>query len=306
MSAHVRAGRSFTRSKWAHLGGARLQTRKQTRTSKVVFSAMWSTLLVLALLAGLDPIRLGWTLLVVSRPRPIQNLFAYWVGTMTVSVLLILGPLMLVNATPKFNSFTDNLATNPTFRQIQTGLGVLVLSVVAVMVVRSLARRRQRALVSTPSGAGSTLVLDSNTPTASSPLPVHAQDAATEDGSAIRWLLGRARNAWENGSLWVSFVIGVGCVPPIDGTIFILAIAVTSGAELGTQLIAAIVFVVGTLVVVEIMLIGYLAVPAKTEAMLRLLHNWALAHRRHVLFAIFAVVGVSLVAHGTGIVGAGG
>jgi Sap, sulfolipid-1-addressing protein len=38
---------------------------------------MWGAVLVLGLLEGLNPLRLGLTLLVLSRPRPVQNLLAY-------------------------------------------------------------------------------------------------------------------------------------------------------------------------------------------------------------------------------------
>ena len=74
-----------------------------------------------------------------------------------------------------------------------------------------------------------------------------------------------------------------------------------SGAAIGTQVSAAIAFVVGMLAVVEITLVSDLATPAKTQAVPRLLHDWARAHRRQVLVAIFAVVGVTLVANGMGI-----
>jgi hypothetical protein len=229
---------------------------------------------------------------------------------MTVSVPYIAGPLILLHVTPMSDFFTGGLSTNSTARHIQIGMGVFALSMAALMTVRSLTRRRQPEHVPAPSGTTSTgttstMVLDSNTPTTISPLGDRAQDAATEDGSPVRRLLGRAKNAWENGSLWVSFVIGVACVPPIDGAVFVAAIAVTSGAAIGAQVIAAIVFVLVTLVVVEIVLVSYLFVPAKTEAALRQLHNFALAHRRQLLIAIFAVAGVSMLAHGMGIVGAG-
>lgn len=71
-----------------------------------------------------------------------------------------------------------------------------------------------------------------------------------------------------------------------------------SGASTGTQVSAAIAFVVGMLAVVEITLAGYLVTPAKTQAFVQLLHDWARAHRRKVLVAMFAVVGVALVAQG--------
>jgi len=74
-------------------------------------------------------------------------------------------------------------------------------------------------------------------------------------------------------------------------------IIVASGA-IGTQVGAVITLIVGMLAVVEIVLVSYLATPAKTQAVLRLLHNWVSAHRPQVLIAISAVVGFSLVANG--------
>ena len=167
---------------------------------------MWSSVLVLGLLVGLDPIRLGITLLVISRPRPLQNLLVYWVGCVTTFIPAVAVPLTLLHITPMFKSFTQDWATNSTVRHVQLGMGVLVLSIAALLTVRFWACRR--AHLPTRGGNASTLVLDSNTPTIISRLLGRAQDAATEGGSAIRRLLGRVHNAWENGSLWVAFVIG--------------------------------------------------------------------------------------------------
>jgi Sap, sulfolipid-1-addressing protein len=263
---------------------------------------MWSSVLGLALLMALDPVRLGLTLLVISRPRPVQNLLAFWVGSLIVSVPAMLAPLMVVHVTPMLTTFAHDLSTsdtNSTVGHIQIGIGVFALSVAALITVRLSARRRAR--LSTPDGNRSTLVLDSNTPTAISRLLDRAQDPTTDGGSAIRSairrLLRRAYNAWENGSLWVALVIGLGSVPPAD-LLFALAIIVTSGAAIDTQVSAAIAFIVGMLALVEIILVMYLVRPAKTQAVVRLLHDWARAHRQQVLVAMFAVVGVSLLAQG--------
>jgi len=262
--------------------------------------AMWSSLLVLAVLLTIHPVRLGVILLVTSRPRPMQNLLAYWLGCVTVSFVYLLIPLMVLHAIPTIASFTKDIANpavNSTARHIEIGMGVLALSIAALMALRFAARQRAQP---TPGGNTSTLVLESNTPTAISRLLGPAQDAATEGGSAIRRLLSRARNAWENGSLWVAFVIGLAMGPSADGLLFVLAIIVASGAAIGTQVSAAIAFVIGMLAVEEIILVINLATPAKTQAVLRRLQDWAWAHRRKVLVAIFAVVGVSLVAQGMG------
>ena len=265
--------------------------------------AVWGSLLGLAFLFALNPVLLGLILLVISRPRPVQNLLACWVGCLITNVPALLVPLMVLHVTPMFRSTAHDLAspaTSSTVRHIQLGMGVLVLSIAALMTVRFWARRR--AQLPTPGGNTSTLVLDSNTPTAISRPQGRAQDAATEGGSAIRRLLGRVNNAWENGSLWVALVIGMGFLPAPPLVLLADTTIVASGAAIGTQVSAAIAFVVGMFAVFEITLVSYLAAPAQTLAVLRPLHDWALAHRRQVLVAIFAVVGFFQVAKGMGIV----
>ena len=66
---------------------------------------------LLGLLMGLDPMRLGITLLVISRPRPVQNLLAYWVGCLIALILNMAVPLTLLHATPTFRSFAHDWAT---------------------------------------------------------------------------------------------------------------------------------------------------------------------------------------------------
>jgi Sap, sulfolipid-1-addressing protein len=259
---------------------------------------MWSSVFVLALLAGLNPVRLGLILLVISRPRPVQNLLTFWVGALTASVLNLLVPLTLLHATPMLRSLAQGLGDSSIAGRMQIAMGVLALSIAALMLIRFSAR--QRAHLSAPGANTSTVVTDSLTPIAFSRLFGRVHDAPTEGGSVIRRLLGRAHNAWENGSLWVALVIGMGMGPAGEEILVLLAIIVASGATIGTQVTAAIAFVVGMLAIVEVMLVSYLATPAKTQAGLRLLHDWARTHRRKILIAMFAVGGISLVANGMG------
>ncbi|BBZ13080.1 GAP family protein [Mycobacterium branderi] len=245
---------------------------------------MWSSVLGLALLGALHPVRLGLTLLIISRPRPVLNLLAYWLGGLTLSVPVLLVPLVVVHSTPMFKSVTHESGTaaaSSTVRHIQLGIGVFALSIAALITVRYLSRQRTRLVA--PGNNPSSMAADSDAPI------------------AIRRLLGRAQDAWENGSLWVAWVIGVVSVS-VDGVLFVAAIIVASAAAIGTQAAAAVAYLVLLYVVVEVILVAYLATPAKTQAVLRRLHDWASAHRHHVLIAIFAVVGVSQVAQGVGIV----
>jgi hypothetical protein len=244
---------------------------------------MWSSLLALALVGMLNPVRLGATLLVSSQPRPVQNLLAYWVGSLMMGTTVLVVPLIVLHFTPAFGSFTDDWASpgsSAGIAYIQIGVGVLALSSAVLIAVSSLTRRRRPAGVATAPG-----------PT---------QDGLAEGGSAIRRLLGRAHDAWEKGSLWVSWAIGLLMGPAPDVVVFALAIIVASGAVIGTQIIGALAYVVGVLAVVEIILVSYLVTPVKTRAALRRLHDWASAHRQKLLVAVLAVVGLSMLAHGLG------
>lgn len=266
---------------------------------------MWSSLGVLALLSALNPVRLGLVLLVVSRPRPVQNLLAFWVGCTTGCLPFLVVPLALMNFTPVSNSFAQDSTPSSTVRNIQIGAGVVALCIAALITARSLNRRRQRTKVRTGNAKGgrhreggttSTQVLDSNTPTAISRLLSRAQDAPTEGGSAFLRLLRRLHKGWENGSLWVAFVLGLGFGGPNpDAALFAVAIIVTSGAAIGTQVIAVIAFAAGMLALLEIVLVGYLAAPTKTQKVLGALHDWSWTHRRKILVAVLAVAGVALV-----------
>jgi hypothetical protein len=266
---------------------------------------MWSSLLVLALPIALDPVRLGFNLLLVSRPRPAQNLLMYWVGCALVGFLLLLIPILVLHFTPTFSSFAHDLA-NPatsvssTVRYIEIAAGVVVLSIAALMAVRFFAR--QRAQPPARSANTSTLVVDSDPPNPISRLVGGGNDAAALDGSesAIRRLLSRANDAWESGALWVALAIGFFAAPNPSMVMFGLTTIPTSGAAIGTQIGAAIVFLVETLALVEIVLVSSLVTPTRTRAVLRLLHDWARAYRRQILVAMLTLVGLALVAQGMG------
>jgi hypothetical protein len=259
-------------------------------------AAMWGSVLGLALMAALNPMRLGLALLMISRPRPGPNLLAYWAGGLTVCVPELLIPLVVLHFTPMFGSTPHDSptpTTHSTLGHIQIGIGVIGLSIAAVIAVRFLARQRTRQ--PEPVGTASKTRPDSSLPMAR--LLGGAQDAPAEDESTMRRWLRRARDAWENGSLWVAWVVGLASVP-VDGVLFMVAIIVASGAAITTQISAAVAFIIVMYSAVEIILVGYLATPARTEALVRRLHDWVLTYRRQILIVMFTVVGVSQLAQG--------
>jgi hypothetical protein len=245
---------------------------------------MWAAVFGVALMGVLNPLRLSAILLVISRPRPIQNLFAFWIGAMTIALPAVLIPILVLHDIQLVASYVHELATSPMVRRIQLGLGILLLAGVALMVVRIAAQQRKHApaLVASQTGA----------------LPA-APSAADEPAS--RRLRGRAREAWERGSPWVAAGVGFISAPAPDAVLMVLAVILTSGAALGIQVTAGIAYVFAMLAVAELALVAYLVTPAKTEGALRRVHDWALTHRRQVVTAVLALVGLGLTAAGMGI-----
>lgn len=264
----------------------------------VVFRAVWGLLLAMAIMFAVNPVLLAIIVLMISRPQPVQNLAAYWIGSTIVSLAGLLIPLMVLHIAPSFRTFVDNMATpgnSITTRLINLSMGVLMLSIAALMVVRSL---RERSRVGAMTGDTSAQPHDSDMAHhITSPFGTPQSEAAA-GGSVFRRLLYRLQKAWEDGALWVAFVFGLAGLPPPMLVIFVLTPIVASGTPIGTQVVAVILFVFGMFTVVEITLVSYLVAPTKTLAVLRPLHDWALAHRRQMLIAIFSVAGMIQVVNG--------
>ena len=75
---------------------------------------MSSAVLVLSLLVALDPVRIGITALLISRPRPMFNLFAFWLGGMAAGIttaLIVL--LFLRDFTVSFMQQVDSASSSP-------------------------------------------------------------------------------------------------------------------------------------------------------------------------------------------------
>lgn len=259
---------------------------------------MWGSVLGLGILAALNPVRLGLALLMISRPRPGPSLLAYWIGGLTVCVPELLLPVMLLNFTPVFGHIahgSSSPSTSAALGKVQIGLGVIGLTIAAAMTVRFVTR--QRVAQPAPDDRSSGLSSASGAPIPMPRLLTRVQEVSSDDGSAFRRLLGRVRDAWESGSSWVAWVIGLISVP-VDGVLFIVAIIAASGASLTAQFSASIAFIVLMYAVVEVILVGYVATPAKTESLLRVLHDWVRTYHRQILVILFTVVGVSQLAQG--------
>lgn len=241
---------------------------------------MWGAVLVFALLAMGEPVRIGAAVLLISRPRPMFNLFLFWVGGVLTTIIVGLATLFLLRDLIHAVTASAAAATsNIDLASIQIAVGCLILLAVPVLIVRRSSRQAVPATV----GA--------------SDWPGTAVDGGAS--SVLSRVSIRAQNVLQSGSPWWALFVGawLGPGPPVELVAALTAI-VASGAAAGTQVGAIVVFTLVMFTFAEIPLIGHLIAPARTEAIMSNLQTWMRVHRRRVFAIGFAVLGAYLVTTG--------
>jgi Sap, sulfolipid-1-addressing protein len=235
---------------------------------------MWGTVLALALVAGVDPGRIGIALLLFSRRRPVLHLIALWLGGVAVGIALGLGALVglhdvVLGVMDRVEVATSSSAAG----QIQIAMGVFAL-VIAVAIAVGFSVRQPMAA---PAGG----------------------PAVQGEPTAFSRLSTRALRALQGGPPWITFLVGVGITTDFR-YLAALTVILASGAALGTQIGAAAAYTLVGLAFAEIPLICHLAAPARTGAAMSRVHDWVQARRRAVLGIVVAALGVFLMTTGMG------
>ena len=98
---------------------------------------MCSAVFVLSVLVALDPVRIGIVALVISRPRPMQNLLAFWLGGMVAGMSVALVVLLFLRdfTLPLMQKVVSAMST-PIAAQTQVAIGVLAVSSAALIWAR--------------------------------------------------------------------------------------------------------------------------------------------------------------------------
>lgn len=240
---------------------------------------MWGLVLFFAFTAAQDPVRIGIVVLLISRPRPMPHLVAYWLGLKAMGFGAALAALFLLrDFILSVTRVVTSAARNPVVPPIQIALGVVALSTAAMLAAPSSVRQAAYALV--PGGDPSAQVLQPKTPTVF---------------SRLSW-----RRLLEDGSPRMAFVFGLGTATPLIEFWAAMMVIVASGAGAGAQVIAALMWILVAYAIAEIPLVSYLASPAKTQAVVMRLHDWLRAHGRPIFVLVLGVVGVFMVASGVG------
>jgi hypothetical protein len=240
---------------------------------------MWGGVLMFALGAALDPVRIGILVLLIALRRPMVNLLMYWLGLMATGFGAGLAALFLLRdfVLPVVRVVTS-VAKNPVVPPIQIALGVLAFSTAAMLAVRSSAR--QAAYASMPGGDSSVLTLEPKTPSIF---------------SRLSW-----SGLLEGGSPGMAFVAGLGTSTQFVEFWGAMMVILASGAAAGTQACAALMFSLVAFAIVEIPLVSCAVSPVKSQAVVMRLHDWLRAHRRPILAFMLGLVGLLMVANGVG------
>lgn len=224
---------------------------------------MLFTIGVMALAVSLEPFRIGMTVLMLNRPKPLLQLLAFVAGgfamglTVGATVLFLLRRVLL-------------RSTYFTLPRVQILIGALALAAAAGLAAKIAADRRRGSRGVPPD----------------------------RDRAGPAWLTTRLRRLLDGRSLWVAAAAGLGIALPSVDYLAALALILASGAPVMTQLGALLMFNVIAFSLVEIPLVAYLLAPTATRAAMTALQDWIRSRRRIEVAGLLVAVGLVLLAVG--------
>lgn len=224
---------------------------------------MLFTIGVMALAVSLEPFRIGMTVLMLNRPKPLLQLLAFVAGgfamglTVGAAVLFLLRRVLL-------------RSTYFTLPRVQILIGALALAAAAGLAAKIAADRRRGSRGVPPD----------------------------RDRAGPAWLTTRLRRLLDGRSLWVAAAAGLGIALPSVDYLAALALILASGAPVMTQLGALLMFNVIAFSLVEIPLVAYLLAPTATRAAMTALQDWIRSRRRIEVAGLLVAVGLVLLAVG--------
>ncbi|OBH03266.1 hypothetical protein A5696_09165 [Mycobacterium sp. E2699] len=249
---------------------------------------MWTGVLLIGVGMALDPLRLGFVAVMMSRRKPIVNLLAFWLGGVVTGVIVGIGVLVLMRdvalaAVRSAASAITEVRSAVVFLagpRLQLTLGLLMLLLVVVITARARAAGRVPTPQPTTGGGTATLVKEDR------------------PRNPFVWLAGRTKEMLDCDVVWPAFVVGLSSTfPPYEGVV-LLAVIMASGATVGAQFCAFIIFTLLVNGLVEIPLVGYLLMPERTEAVMLRFHNWVRTYRLQITQVMFGGTGLIMLTQG--------
>ncbi|WP_123027416.1 GAP family protein [Mycolicibacterium stellerae] len=219
---------------------------------------MWITLLAMAVAVSLEPFRIGMTILIMNRPRPMLQLVTFLAGGFAMGITV--GVIVLFVLRPAIGS------ADFTLPRVQIVVGALLLLNAVVVATGVLGKR--------------------------------GDDDADSGSRRFEPLATRTRQLLNGRSLWTAGAAGLGIALPSVDYLAVLALIVASGAAASVQVGGLILFNVVAFGFVEIPLICYLVAPDRTRAALSALQDWLRTRRRSAVTFLLTAVGCVLLGAG--------
>ncbi|KQH75950.1 hypothetical protein AO501_18070 [Mycobacterium gordonae] len=235
---------------------------------------MWIPILVMALAVSLEPFRIGMTVLMLNRPRPVLQLGAFLCGGFSMGVSVGLVVIFVFRR----RLVASAHLTLPTVQVLIGGLAVVVAAVLAVRVVVE-RFRPGRPVDGDVVGRG---------------------DPAERE-TYVRRLHMWVRQLLTGRQLWVAALAGLGIALPSVDYLAALAVILASGAAATDQVGALLLYNVVAFALVEVSLLAYLLAPGTTRRSLTALNTWVGSRRRVEVAALLLFVGLVLI--GAGVAG---
>lgn len=229
---------------------------------------MWIPILVMALAVSLERFRIGMTVLMLNRPRPLLQLGAFLCGGFSMGVSVGLVVIFVFRR----RLVASAHLTLPTVQVLIGGLAVVVAAVLAVRVVVERFRPGR--------------------PVAGDPV---------ERKTYVRRLHMWVRQLLTGRQLWVAALAGLGIALPSVDYLAALAVILASGAAAADQVGALLLYNVVAFALVEVSLLAYLLAPGTTRRSLTALNTWVGSRRRVEVAALLLFVGLVLI--GAGVAG---
>lgn len=231
--------------------------------------AMWSTVLVMAVVAAVDPLRIGVVAFMLSRSRPVRLLLPFFLFAFTANVAVGAAVVFV------FKNVTGDGSSNMP-PGVETGIGVVALMISVLSITGVLER-----LV--------TSVRERRT----------APGAASADSvPGLSKLPDGMQAALRGEAPWAAGLLGLINGFPTPYYLAAMAAALTSGAAVTEQMAAMVVFnLVGFLAAI-IPIISFWVAPAATRSGVERIYEWMGIHHRLVVAVIAGAVGVYFLATG--------
>jgi hypothetical protein len=242
---------------------------------------MWGTVLLMAVVAGIDPVRVGAVAFMLTRTRPLPLLLGYFFGGFGLS--LVIGGVVVFIL--KDLNIGKGSSVPP---EIEVAVGALAVLIAVLVGSGVSARARDVAQARHP---------DANLPNFDA--PSHPEGPpGIESMPGFDKLPARVKTALSKESPWVAWIAGLAVGMPTAYYLAAIAAILNSGSSAAVQVAALIVFNLVAFAQAEIPIVSYLMAPEGTRTFVERAYVWVDSHQRVVVTLLAGIVGVYLLIKG--------